>query len=477
MEKTIVAVELGSSKISGVAGYVRPDGSLEVQAYAWTPVESCVRHGAVYNLDRTANAIATVISHLDGMLDSDIERVYVGYNARTLRTVPGSVESKFDEETVIDAETVDRMYSSDETLDSNEYVTLAHEAQEYVIDSRQSTETDPIGVACRSIRCNYMDVVISRPVAEFMAQCFADAHIEILDGFVSPIAQAHIALTEEDRQQGCALVDYGADTTTVSVYKNGLLRYLRVIPFGSALITKDLAAILGIERDHAELLKRTYGLCNMTKTVDTAQTIGISGRQHTIEEIGEIIGARNEEIVRNVVARINDSGYADKLGAGIVLTGGGSRLSGLQMVFEALMPNASRLRFATEPVVEVDWAEPSWNKNDGSQMGLLAVMSMGNENCCQEVEEEPEKMDAIDYITPEQQGNMGMNSLFTDDGENAQALRDQEEQEQARQRKLQEQQMSEQEEQKAETPKKRQSGFLKLLQRVIEKSENYLEGN
>lgn len=468
MENMIVAVELGSSKISGVAGHVNTDGSLEVLAYSWTPVESCIRHGAVYNLDRTANAIATVISRLDSVLDTRIEKVFLGYNARTLRTLPSVVTRSFESETVIDAETVDEMYAADEVLNRKDLETLVHDAQEYVIDGRQGVETDPIGVACHDIKCNFMNVVISSSVAEFMAQCFATAQIEILDGFVSPIAQARLALTDEERNQGCALIDYGADTTTVSVYKNGLLRFLRVIPLGSSLITKDLSAILGIERDSAEMLKRTYGLCNMTKTVDTAQTLGLAGRQRTIEEIGDIIGARNEEIVRNVIARIEDSGYADKLGAGIVVTGGGSRLSGLQQVFAALMPKDTRVRFVTEPVVRVDWAEPSWNRNDGSQMGLLAVMAMGNENCCAVQTVEPKRMDILEQITPDQQKNMEMPDLFTADGENAQELRDREEEEQARQKEEQENGVPQTE--------KRPSGFKRLLQRVIERGENYLEG-
>ena len=71
----IVAVELGSSKISGVAGQIMSGGSLKVLAYAWTPSSSCIRHGAVYNLDKTANAIADVVGRLDTILSTKIEKV------------------------------------------------------------------------------------------------------------------------------------------------------------------------------------------------------------------------------------------------------------------------------------------------------------------------------------------------------------------------------------------------------------------
>ena len=94
-DKTIVAIELGSSKISGVAGRIMTDGSLKVLAFASVPSSSCIRHGAVYNLDKTANAIAEVVERLNSILATKIEKVYVGYNAKGLRSVISKVEHQF----------------------------------------------------------------------------------------------------------------------------------------------------------------------------------------------------------------------------------------------------------------------------------------------------------------------------------------------------------------------------------------------
>ena len=91
-EKVIVAIELGSSKISGVAGQIMTDGSLKVLAYAGVPSSSCIRHGAVYNLDKTANAIAEVVERLNSILSTSIEKVYVGYNAKGLKSILSKVE-------------------------------------------------------------------------------------------------------------------------------------------------------------------------------------------------------------------------------------------------------------------------------------------------------------------------------------------------------------------------------------------------
>ena len=397
-DKVIVAIELGSSKISGVAGQIMTDGSLKVLAYAGVPSSSCIRHGAVYNLDKTANAIAEVVERLNASLSTSIEKVYVGYNAKGLKSIISKVEHQFEEETVVSQEVIDDMFQQCSEIDYEGYVNLFQESQEYVVDNKRGTETDPMGVACRSLGGSYLNILLKKQVADYIAQCFMMAQVEIVDGYVAPMAQAAAILTDDDRQQGCVLVDYGADTTTVSVYKSGMLRYLRVIPLGSALITRDLSAVLKIEPEQAEQLKCTYGLCNLIGSQDASETIMINDNKVLLKDIGDIIEARNEEIIRNVCVQIKASGYAEVLYAGIVLTGGGSQLRQLDQVFVKLMPSMRRPRVVTEPACGVTWVEPSWKRGDGSQLALLSVMAKGDENCC-----ELPKMDEIDNISAENQ--------------------------------------------------------------------------
>lgn len=471
-DKVIVAVELGSSKISGVAGQILTGGSLKVLAYAHVPSSSCIRHGAVYNLDKTANAIAEVVGRLDNILSTRIEKVYVGYNAKGLRSVISRVEHQFDEETVVSQEVIDDMFQQCSEIEYDGYVNLFQESQEYVIDSKRGMETDPMGVACRSLEGNYLNILLKKQVADYIAQCFRTAQVQILDGYVAPMAQADAVLTDDDRQQGCALVDYGADTTTVSVYKNGLLRYLRVIPLGSALITRDLSAILKIEMEQAEQIKCTYGLCNLISGQDGEETILLNDRNVSLNEIGEIIEARNEEIIRNVAAQIRASGYSDVLYAGIVLTGGGSQLRQLDQVFMKIMDTVRKPRVVAEPLCGVVWNEQSWKRGDGSQLALLSVMAKGDENCC-----ELPKMDAIDNIAPENQDKVIQGALFTEDGESAQEERDRKEQEERRQ--ALEAAEKDDQEKASETPvkggAKRHNFFKSLFDNFINYSEDFFE--
>ncbi len=470
-DKVIVAIELGSSKISGVAGQIMTDGSLKVLAYAGVPSSSCIRHGAVYNLDKTANAIAEVVERLNAILSTSIEKVYVGYNAKGLKSIISRVEHKFDEETVVSQDVIDDMFQQCSEIEYDGYVNLFQESQEYVVDNKRGTETDPIGVACRSLGGSYLNILLKKQVADYIAQCFMMAQVEIVDGYVAPMSEADSILTDDDRQQGCVLVDYGADTTTVSVYKNGMLRYLRVIPLGSALITRDLAAILKIEPEQAEQIKCTYGLCNLIGSQDASETIMINDSKVPLKDIGDIIEARNEEIIRNVCAQIKASGYGEVLYAGIVLTGGGSQLRQLDQVFVKLMPSMRRPRVITEPACGVTWIEPSWKRGDGSQLALLSVMAKGDENCC-----ELPKMDEIDNISADNQDKVIQTDLFTPNGESAQAERDrkeQEERERAAARKEEEAAAKEEEAEKNRS--KKVSVFKRWVDNVMNMGESFFE--
>ncbi len=469
-EKVIVAIELGSSKISGVAGQIMADRSLKVLAYASVPSSSCIRHGAVYNLDKTANAIAEVVERLNAILSTNIEKVYVGYNAKGLKSIISKVEHQFDEETVVSQEVIDDMFQQCSEIEYDGYVNLFQESQEYVVDNKRGTETDPIGVACQSLGGSYLNILLRKQVADYIAQCFMMAQVDIVDGYVTPMAQADAILTDDDRQQGCVLVDYGADTTTVSVYKNGMLRFLRVIPLGSALITRDLATILKIEPEQAEQLKCTYGLCNLIGSQDASETIVINDRKVPLKDIGDIIEARNEEIIRNVCAQIKASGYGEVLYAGIVLTGGGSQLRQLDQVFIKLMPSMRRPRVATEPACGVTWIEPSWKRGDGSQLALLSVLANGDENCC-----ELPKMDEIENISAENQDKVVQIDLFTAAGESAQAERDRKEQEEREKAAVQKEEEAAAKEEAEKSRPKKVSVFKRWVDNFMNMGESFFE--
>ena len=154
----------------------------------------------------------------------------------------------------------------------------------------------------------------------------------IRDRLIAPLVTANAVLTESERRSGCALVDFGADTTTISVYKNNILRFLTVLPLGGNSITRDITT-LQMEEEEAERLKKTYGDALYEEEPEQEEAtckLDDDSRIIKVADLNNIIEARAEEIIANVWNQIQLSGFDDKLLAGIIMTGGATNLKNLE---------------------------------------------------------------------------------------------------------------------------------------------------
>jgi len=164
-----------------------------------------------------------------------------------------------------------------------------------------------------------------------LEHCFQQAKIDIADQLIAPLVTANAVLTESERRSGCALIDFGADTTTISVYKNNILRFLTVLPLGGNSITHDITT-LQMEEEEAERLKKAYGDALYEEDPEQEEAtckLDDDNRIIKVADLNNIIEARAEEIVANVWNQIQLSSYEDKLLAGIILTGGAANLKNL----------------------------------------------------------------------------------------------------------------------------------------------------
>ena len=165
---------------------------------------------------------------------------------------------------------------------------------------------------------------------------FANAGVAIVEELIAPLQLANNVLTDAEKRSGCALVDLGADTTTLVVYKNNIVRYLVTIPLGCNNINKDLST-LPIDEAETEDLKLKYGdACQEMEISEDAETpyyTTTDGRQIEISTIKNVIEARMGEIIANISNQIVNSDYSGKLLAGLVITGGGSNMKNIVKAF------------------------------------------------------------------------------------------------------------------------------------------------
>lgn len=330
----IVAIELGSSKISGIAGR-KKDGTMQILAYAEEKTTACIKRGMVYNIEKTYQCINNIINKLEAVLKTKIARAYVGIGGQSLRSYKTVIKRNLLMQTFITNETIDSIRQESFEIPYSDYEVLENYPQEYVVD--QNVVAEPVGVMGTNIEGEYIDIIAKQTLRSNINTCFDNLNVDIVEELLSPCQLADNVLTDSEKRSGCVLVDLGADTTTVVVYKNNICRYLVTIPLGSSNINKDFASIQ-IEGAEAEDLKIKYGdACSQdndaSDDVEGQVYTTSDGRRIEVSLIKRIIESRITEIVANVNSQIVNSNYSGKLLAGIVLTGGGANLKNIEKAF------------------------------------------------------------------------------------------------------------------------------------------------
>lgn len=410
----IVAIELGSTEITGIAGKKNADGSLNILAYSSERSADCIKKGVIYNLDKTTQKLTSVIKDLENKLQAGIKKVYIGVGGLSLRSIKNTENRQLGEDTRISQAIIDSMMENNLEIPLLDYEVLAVEPQEYKIGNNLLTE--PVGTTANSIEGNYLNIIARPSVKQNIRQCLSHTGYEIAGFTISPMATADAVLTTNEKRSGCALIDFGADTTTVSVYKNNILRHVCVIPLGGNNITKDITS-KQIEEDEAEQIKLRYASAYTEyKEGEEVQDsdLSIDGKvvikSRTLEDIVE---ARVNEILNNVFNQIKLSNYSDTLMAGIIVTGGVANMPNIDKAITNITKiDKVRVALAGDTNVVGNIVIPK----NGKLNTIIGILMSGEENCCRidprkghqlDFNEEPvavnEKADDIIVEQPEKQ--------------------------------------------------------------------------
>lgn len=376
----IVAIELGSTDISGIAGKKNADGSINILAYSSEKSDDCIKKGVIYNLDKTTQKLTSIIKDLETKLQAGIKKVYIGVGGLSLRSIKNTETRQLGDDTRISQAIIDSMMEANMETPLLDYEILAVEPQEYKVGNNLLTE--PVGTTASSIEGNYLNIIARPSVKQNIKQCLSHTGYEIAGFTISPMATADTVLTTNEKRSGCALIDLGADTTTVAIYKNNILRHVCVIPLGGNNITKDICS-KQIEEDDAELIKLRYASAYTEykegeEVQDTEYAIDgkCSIMSRTLEDIVE---ARVNEIITNVFNQIKLSNYSDGLMAGIVVTGGVSNMPNIDKAITNIT-KIEKVRVAHTGEINLT-GKINLPKN-GKSNTLVGILLSGEENCC-----------------------------------------------------------------------------------------------
>ena len=374
----IVAIELGSSKMTGIAGKKNLDGSIQVLACVKEDSSAFIRKGVVYNIDKTAQCLTNIVSRLEKQLKTTITQVYVGVGGQSIRSIRNTIAKDLPGETQVTQEMVIELMDDNRNVVYPDQEILDAAVQEYKVDSQY--QLDPVGIQCSHFEGIFLNILQRKTFYKNLNKCFETAGINVAEMFLAPLALADSVLTEAERRSGCALVDMGADTTTVSVYSKNILRHLAVIPLGSNNITKDIAS-LQMEESDAEKMKLKYGSAYTDNNeIDNELKYSIDpDRQVESRKFIEIVEGRLEEIIENVWYQI-PSEYYDKLLGGIILTGGGSNMKNIEKAFFN-HTHVDKIRIAKFVSQTVQTNNEDIKAHNGTMNTVLGLLAKGDINC------------------------------------------------------------------------------------------------
>jgi len=378
----IVAIELGSSKMTGIAGQKNLDGSINVLAVVKENSSSFIRKGVVYNIDKTAQCLTSIVKKLENQLKTEITQVYVGVGGQSIRSVKNVISKDLPTDTIVTQDMVIELMDANRNMTYQDQEILDAAVQEYKVGTQ--FQLDPVGIQASRLEGHFLNILERKAFYRNLNKCFETAGINVAEMYLAPLALADSVLTEVEKRSGCALVDIGADTTTVSVYSKNILRHLAVIPLGSNNITKDIAT-LQMEESDAEKMKLKYGSA-FTDNNDIDNDLKYSidpERQVESRKFIEIVEGRTEEIIENVWYQIPSEFY-DKLLGGIILTGGGSNMKNIEKAFinHTHVEKIRTAKFVTQTILTNNEEVKSHNGMMNTVLGLLAK---GDINCAGEI--------------------------------------------------------------------------------------------
>ena len=339
----IVAIEIGSTKIVGAIAEKSVSGYLSVNHLEEEKLTNCVRYGCVQNVENTKNAIMRIVKKLENKIKGDITDVYVGINGRSLHSVPTEIDRNLNIAESITKQNIENLKNSafKEPIASYEPIDIV--PQTYYVDNKE--QPNPVGCCGGSINIKF-NRIVAKPTLKLNLKRALGA-LRVKKFLVTSLAMAESILTEEERTLGCMLVDMGAETTTVTIFKNGTLNYMATLPFGGRNLTRDLVnGLQNTTEDKAETVKK-----NIAEPLNIEATDLLIDGISSKSAINYII-SRTSEIITNVNKQIEYAHLKSSDVKTIVLVGGAAKLKGLQAEFKERTQIETRMG-TTPPIINI----------------------------------------------------------------------------------------------------------------------------
>ena len=342
----IVGLDIGTSKVVAIVGEVTTEGTVEIIGIGSHPSRG-MKKGVVVNIESTVHSIQRAIEEAELMAGCQIHSVYAGIAGSHIRSLNshGIVAIRDKEVTPGDVERV---------IDAARAVAIPADQkilhilpQEFIIDKQEGIR-EPVGMSGVRLEAKVHLVTGAVSAAQNIIKCVRRCGLEVDDIILEQLASSYSVLTEDEKELGVCLIDIGGGTTDIAIFTEGSIRHTAVIPIAGDQVTNDIAVALRTPTQHAEEIKVKYA-CALAQLASADETIEVpsvgdrSPRRLARHTLAEVVEPRYEELLALVQAELRRSGFEDLVAAGIVLTGGSSKMEGLVDLAEEIFHMPVRL--------------------------------------------------------------------------------------------------------------------------------------
>ncbi|KTC66427.1 cell division protein FtsA (plasmid) [Legionella adelaidensis] len=341
-EKNIITgLDIGTSKVVALVGEISPGGTIEIIGIGRHPSRG-LKRGVVVDIEATVNSIQRAVQEAELMAGCEVRNVFTGIAGSHIRSLNshGIVAIRDKEVTQADIERV---------IDAAKAVVIPADQkilhilpQEFIIDNQGSIR-EPVGMAGVRLESRVHIVTGAVSAAQNIAKCVRKCGLEVNDIILEQLASSHAVLTDDEKELGVCLVDIGGGTTDIAIFYEGSIQHTAVIPIAGDQVTNDIAVALRTPTKAAEIIKLNYGsamseLANSNQMIEVQSVNERPGRKISAKALSDVVSARYEELFTLVRNELRRSGFEELIAAGIVLTGGASKVNGAlelaEMCFE-----------------------------------------------------------------------------------------------------------------------------------------------
>ncbi len=342
----IVGLDIGTSKVVAIVAEIAPGGGIEIIGIGSHPSKG-LKKGVVVNIESTVHSIQRAVEEAELMAGCQIHSVYAGIAGSHIRSLNSHGIVAIRDKEVMPGD-VERVIDAARAVAIPADQKILHILpQEFVIDDQDGIR-EPVGMSGVRLEAKVHMVTGAVSAAQNIIKCVRRCGLEVDDIILEQLASSYSVLTEDEKDLGICLVDIGGGTTDIAVFTEGSIRHTAVIPIAGDQVTNDIAVALRTPTANAEDIKIKYA-CALTQLAASDETIEVPSvgdrpaRRLARQTLAEVVEPRYEELLTLVQAELRRSGFEELIAAGVVLTGGSSKIEGLVELAEEVFHMPVRL--------------------------------------------------------------------------------------------------------------------------------------